>query len=495
MGTETATSRTKSAFDKLLINHNHYMILVDTRLRTTTLFVNIKTQDFVSGKLVANIEYQVVNLETLFNISDPLATLKDKISKLIINFVAQHNWESINEKEIKEKLRQGNELLGTGLVIRDALNIEIQWADSITKKLQQSVDDKIEDKTKRKFNDLKLEKLRSFGIYNPTLIVSVLSQSDSDFETIMGYVRSISQTHKDETERDINVLNWLKEKDLLTEADVQKIIGSIKTNLEGKSKSDSTGEAVNNFNIDSNTISNSAIGANPVTTNKSTTENESTKITINGTNNSSNMVGESILREFQFSAAYPLAFSKRYESVILCQIYLPKSRSRALENIKFEFQEQLTDEKIKSSFIKWGQKITVKLEGGDFSFSEPITKTINDTLIKFAFIVVPKDGCEPGYHKIKTSIIDTKSGEEFDYLTLNHIRVVDFAFDHVSRPLLSKVSSAVLGVGSFAMFILTFLEQIDKTIGLTSGTAAGVLALGIYVNFYSLYKRIYPSTL
>ena len=72
--------------------------------------------------------------------------------------------------------------------------------------------------------------------------------------------------------------------------------------------------------------------------------------------------------------------------------------------------------------------------------------------------------------------------------------VVDFAFDHVSRPLLSKTASVFLFIGSFIMFSLTLLEQIDKTIGLTSGTAAAVLSIIIYNNFYALFQRVRPST-
>ncbi len=236
------------------------------------------------------------------------------------------------------------------------------------------------------------------------------------------------------------------------------------------------------------------------------TKKEPTQVKISGENNPSVVVGGDIMdrdrkvkdrdrKEFRFSVAHPLTFSKRFESVILCQIYVPESRTRALRNIKFEFHEQLYDEKTKPSFIKLGQRITVKLDGSDFSFSEPVTKTINDSVEKFAFIAKPNDNCEPDYHKIKASVIDTITGEEFDYLILNHVRVVDFAFDHISRPLLSRVSTIVLGIGSFAMFILTFLEQIDKTIGLTSGTAAGVLAIGIYVSFYNLYQRVHPYRL
>ncbi len=200
------------------------------------------------------------------------------------------------------------------------------------------------------------------------------------------------------------------------------------------------------------------------------------------------------IKIFKFSIAHPRAVSKRFDSIFLCQIYLPESRSRALRNIKSNFQEKPVDEQIKRSSIKFDQKVTVKLESNNFSFSESITKFINNSLIEFVIKGRPNDNCETGNHDIKASVIDAITGEELDYLMLKRVHVVDFAFDHISRPLLSKTSTVVLGIGSFAMFILTFLEQIDKTIGLTSGTAVGVLAIIIYTNFYNLYQRIHPSS-
>lgn len=213
-----------------------------------------------------------------------------------------------------------------------------------------------------------------------------------------------------------------------------------------------------------------------------------------GTNLTKTTIEKETIKKFQFSAAHPLAVSKRFDSIFLCQIYLPESRSRALKNIKSKFQDERFDEQTKRSLVKYGQKVTVKLESNNFSFTEPTTKFINDSLIEFVIQGRPNDSCESGNHSIKASVIDTVTGEELDYLMLKRVRVVDFAFGHISRPLLSKTSTVVLGIGSFAMFILTFLEQIDKTIGLTSGTAVGVLAAVIYANFYNLYKRIHPNS-
>ena len=107
------------------------------------------------------------------------------------------------------------------------------------------------------------------------------------------------------------------------------------------------------------------------------------------------------------------------------------------------------------------------------------------------FLGKPRDNCEPGSRKILVLILNAKTDQELESFTVN---VVGFVFDHVSRPLFSRISTVILGVGSFAMFTLAFLEQIDKTVGLTSGTAAGVMADGIYASFYNLYQRIRSNT-
>jgi hypothetical protein len=69
------------------------------------------------------------------------------------------------------------------------------------------------------------------------------------------------------------------------------------------------------------------------------------------------------------------------------------------------------------------------------------------------------------------------------------VQVVDFAFDHVSQPLLSRSMSVALGIGSLTMFVLTLLGQIDTTFGLTSGTVAGAIAGGIYLRFFTLFQQ------
>jgi hypothetical protein len=198
-------------------------------------------------------------------------------------------------------------------------------------------------------------------------------------------------------------------------------------------------------------------------------------------------------KTFNISVSYPKLVSKRFETTFLFQVFLAKEYARAKENIEKEFQDQETSEHISSTELKIGEKVKVKLFHPDFDFSDGATKMLDKPLNKIVFIGKPKDHCEPGLRKILVTILNAKTEQELESFTFT-VNVVDFAFGHVSRPLLSRVSTIILGVGSFAMFVLAFLEQIDKTVGLTSGTAAGILAVGVYANFYNLYQRVRPNT-
>jgi lipopolysaccharide/colanic/teichoic acid biosynthesis glycosyltransferase len=196
---------------------------------------------------------------------------------------------------------------------------------------------------------------------------------------------------------------------------------------------------------------------------------------------------------YRISVSHPKLLSLRFEAPFLFQVYPSALRSVATKNIKKEFTELAIAEYVQQSTISIGQVIKVNFFSPDFVFSESVTKEINDGINKITFLGKPKDTCVPGMHKVLVSISDAKTNQEFESLAIN-VHVVDFAFDHVSRPLLSRVSSAFLGLSSLAMFILTFLQEIDKTFGLTSGTAAAVVALAVYVNFFSVYKRILQNT-
>ena len=163
-------------------------------------------------------------------------------------------------------------------------------------------------------------------------------------------------------------------------------------------------------------------------------------------------------------------------------------RRRVLREIKQQFGDQDVFEVFQDSEFKKGVVVSLKMFSPGIVFSDPVKKMINKGVVDATFIAKPEDSCYPGIHQVLLSIID--SDTQIEYQSINFtVRVTDFAFDHVSRPFLSKSTSFAVGAGSLVMFILTLFGKIDAAFGLTSGTIAGILASGIYMRFLSLYQH------
>ncbi|MCS7010735.1 MAG: hypothetical protein N2049_00365 [Anaerolineales bacterium] len=122
--------------------------------------------------------------------------------------------------------------------------------------------------------------------------------------------------------------------------------------------------------------------------------------------------------------------------------------------------------------------------------SDPVVKQVgdDDVVVAARFTTIPNDNCYPGIHYGVLSIVDTATQVEIVSLSFS-VRVEDFAFDHVSRPLFSKITSVALGFGSLVMFILSALEQIDKTLGMASGTAFAFLASAVLLRLWNMFHR------
>jgi len=194
-----------------------------------------------------------------------------------------------------------------------------------------------------------------------------------------------------------------------------------------------------------------------------------------------------ILENYEISIAFPRLLSKRHSSLFLVQIYLPPARPQVTKILTIKYQHPIK-EHIESIELKAGLSVKLRLSSPVITFSEPVIKKINYDTNIVSFVARPLGDCEPGVHAVVLSVSDAMTQIEYKSIDFQ-VKVVDFAFDHVSRPLLSKMTSTALGVGSLIIFVLTALEQVDKTFGLVSGTAASFLASAILIRFLALYHQ------
>lgn len=193
------------------------------------------------------------------------------------------------------------------------------------------------------------------------------------------------------------------------------------------------------------------------------------------------------------SIAYPNKISKGVDSLFLVKIFAEKYRIEAEKSVLEELSN-LSGSKDQLSFhtfiskIELGLTVVVKIKSSVIEFSETDPIKLEWGINTFRILGYPKKDCNPGIHIAVLSIIDKETGKE-KFSESFEVRVVDYAFDHVSRPLLSSIGSAISGLGSVVMFILTFLEQIDKTFGLASGGAAAFVAMTLYWRYLVVFRQ------
>jgi hypothetical protein len=100
-----------------------------------------------------------------------------------------------------------------------------------------------------------------------------------------------------------------------------------------------------------------------------------------------------------------------------------------------------------------GDRIAVSLHCPVIEFSpEQVALRIEDRLNKASFVGIPVESCMPGKHDAVATIVDAQTKDGYESIEFT-IKIVDYAFDHVSTPFMSKVSSAFLGIVSAGSFV------------------------------------------
>lgn len=200
---------------------------------------------------------------------------------------------------------------------------------------------------------------------------------------------------------------------------------------------------------------------------------------------------ESIAKnKFKVSIVHPKLLSKRLDSPFLVQIYSQEMRHKVLEKVKEIFDGTETIEHVVEGKFNVGQ-IVLKLFNPAITFSDDVAKNIDNEITTVTFIAKPNDDYQPEFHQVILSISDNNR-VELQSIILS-VRVTDFVFGHISRPLLSQITSFTLGAASLAIFAFMLLGAINTTLGLTTSVVTGTLASAIYLNFRSLYRSSKPK--
>lgn len=200
-------------------------------------------------------------------------------------------------------------------------------------------------------------------------------------------------------------------------------------------------------------------------------------------------------KNFKISLFHPKLLSKKYSSPIIVKIYPKHKREEVAERFKSELENWIgiITENIYDTKLKAGMAVVIKIKSIDIEFSEEIIKYIENEINTIKFIGKPKDTCHPGVHTAILTITDEKTKYEIQSISFK-LRVVDFVFDHISRPILSKIGSALLGIRSLITFILTIIGKIDQTLGISLGAIVGTFAMGIFSRFFGSFRIPHQSS-
>lgn len=152
-----------------------------------------------------------------------------------------------------------------------------------------------------------------------------------------------------------------------------------------------------------------------------------------------------------------------------------------METSPFDFEEP------KNSLI------VIKLESPhiDFFPTEGVTLDIGNTeeVYRTDFVAVPqKDAPARRSDFVRASLTEKETGKEIK-AGLVKVKIDDFLVDSISRPIVANAIATISTFFSVTLWILAFLEQIDKTFGFAAGAAslflAGILGLGAYFRYNS----------
>lgn len=195
------------------------------------------------------------------------------------------------------------------------------------------------------------------------------------------------------------------------------------------------------------------------------------------------------LRRYLISIAHPRKFSKRYTSPMYIHFYFPENRFELDSFLELsKYKKFKLNESIFETPLSSGLVVKIALSCPVVEFSAPVIKKLDKDVISTSFTAKPLDECYSGKHTAIISITDKVS--EIEYVSINfEIEVVDFAFDHISRPLIANIISIILGIGSLLSFLLAIVGKLDTTFGLTAGTTAGIIAASIQAISWNLYNR------
>ncbi len=188
--------------------------------------------------------------------------------------------------------------------------------------------------------------------------------------------------------------------------------------------------------------------------------------------------------------SHPRKLARGHSARFLVQIYPPALEALATRiRRRGFFKEEPTRADIESAELHQGMTVEIVLTSQSIGFDQAgVKKMIGKDVTHVWLNGRPIDNVVPGTHEGILRIKEPTKQVELVSLPFS-VEISDYAFDHVSQPVVGRIAASITGLGSLAIWFLTAMGHLDKALGWTSGSVALAVA-GLLLRHLSVsYKR------
>lgn len=203
---------------------SYYVVAVDTRLRAYSSVCTFTTRRSIVGSVDVTIEYEVKDVQLLMRVEDPLLALKKRVEQTVQDIAFDLGYPRLTSTDIRRALLALDTEREIGIVLYNPLCGAIQWPTNIQDLTASPVIDDLRNQNQDNRNAYRRKKLEEMGITDPYIVTSVLSQDDTDLQVIMQHVQSYASAQQDSLQKQLQLLEWLEERNYITRADMQRLV-------------------------------------------------------------------------------------------------------------------------------------------------------------------------------------------------------------------------------------------------------------------------------
>jgi hypothetical protein len=194
------------------------------------------------------------------------------------------------------------------------------------------------------------------------------------------------------------------------------------------------------------------------------------------------------LRRFSVSLHYPKLLCPGFSSSFLVQIYPPHRQQAVVARVKDVFGDPVPAEMTRKARFQVGTKVRIRLSSPVMEFSHPVGKVISSTDTHTTFTGKPKPSTPPGVHAAVLAVSDERGEEELLSMPFE-MNIVDYAFDHVSRPFAGRVIGGIVGVASVCVLALAFITRTAQVLDAAGGAVGLALSAFFFTRVETVFRR------